>query len=37
MTSLALPPFIMTSDENSFARETIASRKPLIIDQVLIE
>ena len=37
MTSLALPPFIMTSDENSFARLTIASRKPLIIDQVLID
>ena len=36
MTSLALPPFIMTSEENSFARETIASRKPLIIDQILI-
>ena len=33
MTSLAMPPFIMTSDENSFAQETIVSRKPVIIDQ----
>ena len=37
MTSLALPPFIMTSDEDSFARETIVSRKPVIIDQILID
>ena len=37
MTSLALPPFIMTSEENSFARNTIASRKPLIIDQILVD
>ncbi len=37
MTSLALPPFIMTSEENSFARETIASRKPLVIDQILAD
>ena len=35
MTSLALPPFIMTSEESSFARNTIAVRKPLIIDQIL--
>ena len=33
MTSL--PPFIMTSEEGSFARRTIEERKPLIIDKVL--
>jgi len=33
MTSL--PPFIMTSEEGSFARRTIAERKPLIIDKIL--
>ena len=37
MTSLAYPPFLMTSEENSFARETIASRKPLIVDQILAD
>lgn len=31
----ALPPFLMTSEEGSFARETIMDRKPLIIDQIL--
>lgn len=31
----ALPPFLMTSEEGSFARETIKERKPLIIDQIL--
>lgn len=33
MTSL--PPFIMTSEEGSFARRTIEERKPLIIDKIL--
>ena len=37
MTSLALPPFIMTSEEGSYARKTIAARKPLIIDQILVD
>lgn len=37
MKSLALPPFIMTSEEGSFARKTIAESKPLIIDQVLLD
>jgi len=31
----ALPPFLMTSDEDSFAHQTIEKRKPLIIDQIL--
>lgn len=35
MTSLALPPFLMTSEEGSFAKKTIENRKPLIIDQIL--
>jgi len=33
MTSL--PPFIMTSEEGSFAQKTIKERKPLIIDRIL--
>jgi len=33
MTSL--PPFLMTSEEGSFARKTIKERKPLIIDRIL--
>jgi len=33
MTSL--PPFLMTSEEGSFARRTIEERKPLIIDKIL--
>lgn len=37
MTSLSLPPFIMTSEEGSYARKTIAARKPLIIDQILVD
>jgi hypothetical protein len=35
MTSFALPPFLMTSEENSFARYTIEARKPLIVDRIL--
>jgi hypothetical protein len=35
MTSLAQPPFIMTSEEGSFARFTIEIRKPMIIDRIL--
>jgi hypothetical protein len=31
----ALPPFLMTSEQGSFARKTIEERKPLIIDQIL--
>ncbi len=31
----ALPPYLMTSEEGSFARKTIKERKPLIIDRVL--
>jgi len=30
-----LPPLIMTSEEGSFAQETIKSRKPAIIDRIL--
>ncbi len=30
-----LPPLLMTSEEGSFAQETIQSRKPLIIDRIL--
>lgn len=30
-----LPPFIMTSEKGSFARNTIENRKPKIIDQIL--
>ena len=30
-----LPPFLMTSEEGSFAHETIKNRKPLIIDRIL--
>ena len=30
-----LPPFIMTSEEGSFARQTIQERKPLIIKRIL--
>ncbi len=30
-----LPPFIMTSEQGSFARNTIENRKPMIIDQIL--
>ena len=30
-----LPPFIMTSEEGSFAQETIRERKPLIIERIL--
>ena len=37
MTSLALPPYIMTSEEGSFARHTIENRKPLIIDKILAD
>ncbi|MDY6873916.1 MAG: damage-control phosphatase ARMT1 family protein [Chloroflexota bacterium] len=35
MTSPAKPPFIMTSEEGSFARFTIEERKPMIIDRIL--
>ncbi|MCB2202725.1 protein-glutamate O-methyltransferase family protein [bacterium] len=35
MTSLAKPPFIMTSEEGSFARFTIEERKPMITDRIL--
>lgn len=35
MNNISLPPFIMTSDEDSFAQNTIHGRKPLIIDMVL--
>ena len=31
----ALPPYLMTSEEGSFARQTIQERKPLIIDRIL--
>ena len=31
----SLPPFIMTSDKNSFAHQTIKKRKPHIINQIL--
>ncbi len=35
MTSPALPPFLMTSEEGSFARHTIEARKPAIINRIL--
>lgn len=35
MNDLSLPPYIMTSDEGSFAQKTIHGRKPLIIDMAL--
>ena len=35
MTSL--PPLIMTSEHGSFARHTIQQRKPIIIDQIMID
>ena len=31
----ALPPYLMTSEEGSFARQTIQERKPLIIERIL--
>jgi hypothetical protein len=31
----ALPPFLMTSEDGSFAQKTIKERKPLIIDRIL--
>lgn len=33
--TLSLPPFLMTSEEGSFARQTIAERKPSIIDRIV--
>ena len=35
MSDQSLPPFLMTSDQGSFARNTILERKPQIIRQVL--
>jgi len=35
MTSISLPPFLMTSEKGSFARKTIKKRKPVIIDRIL--
>jgi len=35
MTNNTLPPFLMTSEEGSFARKTIEERKPIIIDRIL--
>jgi hypothetical protein len=37
MSDLSLPPFLMTSDPGSFARNTIIERKPQIIRQVLAD
>lgn len=37
MPSIALPPYLMTSEEGSFARYTIQSRKPAVLDQLLLD
>ena len=37
MPDQSLPPFLMTSDPDSFARNTIIERKPQIIRQVLAD
>ena len=37
MPDQSLPPFLMTSDPGSFARNTILERKPQIIRQVLAD
>ena len=37
MPDQSLPPFLMTSDPNSFARNTILERKPQIIRQLLAD
>ena len=33
----SLPPFIMTSEQGSFARSTIKERKPMILDRILVD
>lgn len=35
MNDISLPPYIMTSDPDSFAQKTIQARKPQIINQIL--
>ena len=37
MPGQSLPPFLMTSDPGSFARNTILERKPQILRQVLAD